>query len=519
MLVLTTESEDPKLGTSCDRRISKCRQDFIFYSITNCFTDDDYELSGQLFQTDSYAVSELLTDMNNDDETKDPVTVSSESATLSSAAVYVNSSNGSNKLHTIVLHLAGQQASGVQALINVQCLVHSLDLPVVFLEPVMVLNKFKAMPLVQFDISGNPMTRESQSNLVVHFSDLFDLDIFNKFSSDMYLAQVAPREVFFANAPRKILFIHLYQGWISEAPRMILLWPEQNRTAGGCFDPVKSHLESDARYQLRLLIHKGFCVVKVVKYRVEGGGQGFVFSETELRESILGDLSYSDFTLVFSIWMPKYVLPGPKGLQCIHSGYHSSKGQFQPSKRLLQSAKYYKEHFLNSTKDHLTLMIRLEHLYTFVSRPRQDWNVKKCLDAAIAKVKELQNEHNFGKPFVTLDIGKYGSKSLRRNIGRDNVRSDTQYINELLSSVYDGQWSMREWENSFIEATGGIDESSYIAALQRTLASKAECLVLVGGGMFQELTMRKYMESRNKEDRCIHLLCLKNDVNSEIANS
>ena len=461
----------------------------------------------------------MLTDTNGDDETKDPVTISSESATLSSAAVLINSSNGSNKLHIIVLYLAGQQASGVQALINVQCLVHSLDLPVVFLEPVIVLNKFKAMPLVQFDISGNPMTRESQSNLVVHFSDLFDLDIFNKFSIDMHLAQVAPREVFFVSAPRQIIFVHLHEGWISEAPRMTVLWPDRETPAGGCFDPVKSHLESDPRYQLRLLIHKGFCVVKVVKYRVEGGGQGFVFSETELRDSILEDLPYSDFTLVFSLWMPKYVLPGPKGLQCINSGYHSSKGQFQPSKRLLENAKYYKEHYLNSTKDHLTLMIRLEHIYTFLSRPRKDWNVKKCLDAAIAKVKELQNKRNFGKPFVTLDIGKYGSKSLRRFIGRDNLRRDTQYINELLSSVYDGQWSMGEWENSFTEATGGIDESSYIAALQRTLASRAECLVLVGGGMFQELTMRKYMESHDKEDRCIHLLCLKNDVNSAIANS
>ena len=492
---------------------------FLLVFVEDSYIDDDYELSGQLFLTDSYAVSELLADVKDSDETKPSVTDSAESATLSSTQVSISGSSGSNKLHTIVLYLAGQQASGVQALINVQCLVHSLDLPVVFLEPVIVQNKFKAMPLVQYNISGNSMTRESLSSMVVHFSDLFDLDVFNKFSSEMNYAQVAPRDVFFASAPRKIVLVHLFQGSASKTPRLMPLWPQGDSPAGagGCFDPMKSDLDPSPKDQLRLLALKGFCVFKAVVYRVEGGGRGLIFSEAELRESVLGDLPYSDFTLVFSLWMPKFVLPGTKGLQCLHSGYHSAKGQFQPSQRLLQNAQYYKEHFLNSTRrGYLTLMIRLEHLYV---SPRKGWTVTRCLDAAIAKIKEFQTERNFGKPFVTLDIGRYGSRSLRRNLGLDNVRRDLQYISELLSSVYGGQWNMREWENSFIEATGGIIDSSYIAALQRTLASRAECLVLVGGGMFQELTLRKYLETRNINDRCIHLLCLKNDINSEIAKS
>ena len=505
--------------------------------ITNTYTDEGYELSGQLLEMDPYASSEVVPDTEDGNQMNDHVMSPTEQANLNKEGAHVKNSGSdelytiptehaninstagvqvnhswSDKLYTIVLHLAGQQASGIQALINIQCQVHTLGLPVVFLEPVIVLNKFKAMPFVQFDISGNPV-------FVVRFSDLFDLSVFNNFSSKMHYAPVAPREDFFTNAPRKIIYVDLYQGINRIAPRLTPIWPEQDTPAGGCFDPLKSWLASGPKYQLRQLVSEGFCIVKVVQYRVIGAGQGRIFTESELKESILGDMPYSDFTLVFGLWMPKFVLPSAKGLHCVNSGYRSPKGQFQPSKRLLANAQYYKEHFLNSTEKHLTLMIRLEHIYTFLSRPRQNWTVRRCLDAAIAKVKEFQSEHNFGKPFVTLDIGKYGSKSIRRYVGKDNLRSDMQYISELLASVYDGQWSMREWENSFTEAAGGIDESSYIAALQRTLASKAECLVLVGGGMFQELTMRKYMESHNKEDRCMHLLCQKNDVNSEIAKS
>ena len=518
--------------------------------ITNTCTDESYELSGQLLEMDPYTSSEFIrvtkdddqrndhlmtptelsgqllehkmdpytslefiTDTDDYDQMNDRVITPTKRAHLNSSMEGVHVDNtGSDKLYTIVLHLAGQQASGIQALINIQCQVHTLGLPVVFLEPVIVLNKFKAMPIVNFDNSGNP-------SLVVRFSDLFDLGIFNNFSSKMKYAPIAPREDFFANAPRKVILVNFYEGMSRISPRLSLLWPEKDTPTGGCFDPLKSGFASDPKYQLHQLVSKGFCIVKVVQYQVIGHGQGRVFTQSELKESILGDIPYSEFSLVFSLWMPKYVLPSINDLHCANSGYRSAKGQFQPSKYLLESAEYYKKHFLNSTENHLTLMIRLEHIYTFLRRSRQNWTVRKCLDAAIAKVKEFQSERNFGRPFVTLDVGRYGSKSIRRFVGKDNVRSDTQYISELLASVYDGRWSMKEWESSFIEATGGIDESSYIAALQRTLASKAECLVLVGGGMFQELTMRKYMESHDKEDRCIYMLCLKNDINSEIAKS
>ena len=61
---------------------------------------------------------------------------------------------------------------------------------------------------------------------------------------------------------------------------------------------------------------------------------------------------------------------------------------------------------------------------------------------------------------------------------------------------------------TFTNATKRIENSGYIAALQRTLASQAECLVLAGGGNFQELAMRDYMRNHpNKRNWCIHAVC------------
>ena len=434
----------------------------------------------------------------------------SEIATTSNVLNF--NDNDGNKLYTIVLYLAGQQASGVQALINLQCRAHSLELPMFILEPIIPHNKFKAMS-TEFGLSGPP-----QMETVMKFSDLFDLELFNEMSSEMDYAQLVPRDFFFKNAPKKIVFVVLYDGKMNELPEMIRLWPKRGTPSNSCFDPLTSQLSNDPKYQIYQIIQKGFCVVKVFLYRMTRG-EPLIFTEAQLRRSILGRQSFADVTLVFNVWMPKFVVPGTKGRECIHSGYHSAKEQVQPSKRLLANAKFYEREFLKADSNLLTVMIRLEHVYTFLHKPRSqydEWTVEKCLNAAKEKVKNFQKKKSFGKPFVTLDIGKYGSKTLR-SVGWEKLKTDTVLVNNLLSSLYDGEWDLEEWEASFTKATGGIDDSSYIAALQRTLASKAECLILVGGGMFQELAMRKYMESRNQSDWCIHFLCIKDNINKEVS--
>jgi hypothetical protein len=429
----------------------------------------------------------------------------------------VFSLDGREHLFTIVLHFTGQQASGVQALINLQCRALSLELPMLILEPVMTRNKFKAMPHIPFNESdGSDVIPPPEDALL--FDDLFNLANFNKISRDLNYSQLAPRDIFFEKAPRKIVLVFIYEGERNELPELTRLWPKRSASPGACFDPLTSQLNSDPKYQLYQIVQKGFCIVKVILFRMTRG-EALIFTEGQLRTNILGRMKTTEFTLVFNIWMPKFVLPGIKGRECIDSGYHSSKGQFQPSRRLLANAKYYKKHFMNSTDGHISLMIRLEQVYMYLHRPRSaygNWTVKKCLDMAIQKVKEYQSNRSLGLPFVTLDVGKYGSKTLKSAVELDKLKNDTKYINRLLSSVYDHRWNLKEWENSFTHTTGGIVDSSYIAALQRTLASRAKCLVLVGGGMFQELTMRKYMELHNKEDWCIEFLCVKDRIDTEV---
>lgn len=54
----------------------------------------------------------------------------------------------------------------------------------------------------------------------------------------------------------------------------------------------------------------------------------------------------------------------------------------------------------------------------------------------------------------------------------------------------------------------GVTDAGYVAGLQRVLAGRADCLVLVGGGDFQTMAAVDYMRYHNSS-YCIHLVCVK----------
>lgn len=59
--------------------------------------------------------------------------------------------------------------------------------------------------------------------------------------------------------------------------------------------------------------------------------------------------------------------------------------------------------------------------------------------------------------------------------------------------------SFKQWEESFTNVTGKTKDQTFIAALQRAIASRAKCLLLFGGGSYELLAFRDYL--RNNPDR------------------
>ncbi len=164
----------------------------------------------------------------------------------------------------------------------------------------------------------------------------------------------------------------------------------------------------------------------------------------------------------------------------------------------------------------LALMVRLEWYSVMELHLKQD--VSKCLDQVVLMLARLKAERPnlaIHKPLLALDVGKYGSSTWPVTLKEHNVTPE--YYTNLLRDVKSlvrklyrvSRWDFEEWEQSFTKVTGGIDDRGYIASLMSAIVSKADYLVLMGGGSFQMQALKTYMESHtNPRKQCVQYICM-----------
>ena len=180
---------------------------------------------------------------------------------------------------------------------------------------------------------------------------------------------------------------------------------------------------------------------------------------------------------------------------------------------MMRDVAFYEKNFLHSPSN-VTVMLRIEHILlpendvVFSSREGVS-KIKWCLDAAI-KVSKKVGEPGL-TPLITLDISDYGDSELKQSLDSANVSVDValKLAKKTFNSLVQDKLTFEDWSSSFTKAAQGTQNKAYIATLQRVLAARSRCLVLVGGGNFQELALRGYIQ--NHPDRntwCIHPVCI-----------
>ena len=405
--------------------------------------------------------------------------------------------------YVTALTYSGQQGAGIQALTSLQCWATSFNLPVQILEPIMYKTNFLSF------------LKEDKNGTFMRFSDFFDVEHFNQVSRSIgFQVPIGKREDFFSNAPREVIFIRekMVPSNVSMTERVLkVVWSAdsaQNRE-NRCYQDDK------VNKTMAPLLKENFCIIKVI----EGSfllKSHYIFSDKEVQSIIYKNRSPQDTTLIFSFWRTPWYVENAELNQpdmCKNVGRQSSKTQFLPSPRLLSDSIRYEREYLGSSNE-VALMLRIEHMIEFLDQNKnaardEPWTVDTCLLEALKVTKAHLKS---GRPMVTLDMGKFGSEFWNFLVKTRGVDVDglTRKSELLVEALFDGKLTFEEWEDSFTRATGGVEHSGYIAALQRTLASRARCLVLVGGGTFQDLALKDYQRNHpNKKDQCVHRVCIK----------
>ena len=382
-----------------------------------------------------------------------------------------------DKIYVMAWRYSGQVAAGIQGVASLQCWAGQSGLPMEVIEPVMRHSELTS--------SLNPDLSD-----FMRLGDYFDLRHLNHVSRKSRYAQVITQSEFLKKAPKHVIFV---RSEVHDSKDKVV-WASRDGTE--CYTEGRSN--QVLRRSLSKLQQLGYCVVKVV---ITAAGK---LSHSKLMD-IIGEWRQRSVILIVSLWKgPMALMPTCKGI-----GSGSALSHFHPSPRLLHDAQRYNDlHIRNSS--YTAVMIRLEHAAMLVEKKPHEHSIGGCLQELVQSAEKASRRTGGHLPMVAADIGKYGSNTWKWAIkDQEKLKTAVNDTRLVIDALLQHQTSFGEWEDTFVEAAGGVTNEGYIAALQRTIASRADCLVLMGGGSFQQSVLQEYVDLHgDSKDRCIRMVCL-----------
>ena len=323
-------------------------------------------------------------------------------------------------------------------------------------------------------------------NNTLRFSDFFDIDVYNKVSVEDGYAELASWEDFLQNAPRSVVLVetHIHH----QKPRTKVRW--------------NSH---DCNHQLDTLSEHGFCVVRVVDAYLQSDVSTYkqIISGDKMDRVVLGDWKPNNVTVIFNNWSWHWIV-GNNASICRIAQEVGLWDKLYPSQVLLRSAKDFEDQIFTSQSHpfHVAIMLRIERV-VLNQKKKTVSATEDCMKKIVRLIRRLQKGRDPEQLYVTSDIAKYGS----RTIGiTDEIRTQLlDIIQDALRPVSNGSMAL-DFDTTMITHAS---DRGYMASLQRTIASRADCLVLVGGGNFLKLALGDYLNFHpNPSFWCIHTVCM-----------
>lgn len=382
-----------------------------------------------------------------------------------------------DKIYAMAWRYSGQVAAGIQGLSSLQCWAGQSGLPMEVIEPVM-----RHSELVS---SLNPDLSDSMK-----LGDYFDLRYLNYMSRKSRYAQVIAQGEFLKVAPKHVIFV---RSEVHDSEDKVVWTSEDGRE---CYTETRQN--QVMRRSLSELQQLGYCIVKVA---VTAAGK---LTHSKLMD-IIGEWKHRSVILIVSLWKgPMALMPKCRGI-----GSGSVLSHFHPSPRLLRDAQRYSDHHIHNSS-YTAVVIRLEHTAMLVEKKPHEHSIRGCLQELVQSTEKANRRTGGHLPMVAADIGKYGSNTWKWAIkDQEKLKTAVSDTRQVMSTLLQHQMSFEEWEDAFVKAARGVTNEGYIAALQRTIASRADCLVLMGGGSFQQSVLQEYVDlHRDNKERCIQMICL-----------
>ena len=386
--------------------------------------------------------------------------------------LYMEGRNLTGAGFMMALDYSDQLTGGGMNLFCLQCLAYSIDPGLVVVEPFIVQSTFGATLDLRHPAAETPWKGNA-----IRLSGVYDIKKWQAFSKEKCFSPLAPWESLLDVAPRNVVLV-------------------QHTWNTSC-----SLNQFRDKYSPFFHLYR-FKVVREVCFNFKFTG------ELELwryKHSIYGELDPRTVTVIHQKWLGvgKKVAKFAVSISDSHCEKEVTGGPLfnnlnvAPSDLLSTQADTYISHYLGGVSDHqyIAVMLRVEQIFVGTSKKVNKLRlVSRCLFSLTRKWQNMKRDTGLTETFLALDYGKFGSKGfLMRNY--TDKRGLEEKLSGLLSTM--GQGDFRVWESKFREVAG-TENPGYIASLQQTIASRARCLITVGGGSFQNHAFVLHKEQYGK---------------------
>ncbi len=390
--------------------------------------------------------------------------------------------------YIVALKIYEQQTMATGNLFQLQCFASKLNLSVII--PLMKDSSF----LTPLDESVHPYMLELKTT--------YSMQEWEKSTARAGYAPLVRWEEFIKYAPREVVLVQI------KYPTLTLLkqirsgslphnTSESREYEKGC---GYKHIDRD----FTALKKKNFSVVRRVCYNYLSRDDIplEVFRQDLLRKE---QTSSKNVTIIIDEWRG---LGENQRVRLKEDNICTDESDFreklQVSPKVLQDAEIYRNRYLGTAK-YIAVIARYE--MTGLTRKTSNKNdtyaiVPHCLQETLNKLEILRKETKTAQTFLSMDIGKYGSKSFIKKDYFGHLKDMEAFV----SKVYKGKMDISHWERTFEDITD-VRDSGYISMLQQVIVTKAKCILFVGGGTFQEHTLHLYKQMHpNISDRCISIV-------------
>ena len=372
------------------------------------------------------------------------------------------------------LEFSDQLNGAAMNTLSIQCLASKLSPKLVLVEPFLK-DTFLGAALTVEDQA----TFDRKNNLAL--SDIYDIDTWHRVSDRYHYNRLASWESFIHNAPQDVILVE--NQWNHDCDLNAL-----NRTFSVFF----------RLFNLR--------VVRTACLNFKKSGE---MNAGQFRGVVYGKYAPEQVTVITDY------LPGIGGVGQWNTAVENlacSKGNFWsvitdemvPSQRIKRDAEEYIKRYFGGQTEYISLMVRLEHYMNMKSSLSKEEAIKGVFQETHQRWSEIQNRYNTHGTFLAMDVGKHGCIALSSS-NYEYAEVLSQEIHIFFDKLYNDSISYTEWEESFEKISGvksGSGISGYVAILQKVIAYQGRCLILLGGGSFQQSADSLYKRAHERQDLC-----------------